>query len=489
MLDIQGSPYSRKYLSLATRKFNKKQICKAARSSYSKICLTDGIRGSVVVKYGYAMDITPYLGDENNMKKISKSYHIVFYVIISNWYYDYKSEHIRCLVTNQDNFYLIPVSNTLTISLMQTKYKVKKLYQISCNLEKNIQNLDEILVALIDMHNPEDYFELLDKKFGSFIQIIGHEITENNICKWHKQKVNEFPQNSEYKTLLDSCLLSMKINFDLRDHYIKNTHERLNSNDCLMKNRHEYQYISNYDFDEFIFPRSFETDHVKNVNESNICEKNDDIKFLERKYGNKVAYFQFENVNMLIKHEIIMKILKSNETQNLEYSSSGIRLRFTSKNSNDQNLLNSFKQNIWLFDCMNKTIFQNSDLNPKWNNYIGALVNNRAGKSIYNTDYTLSYNQHFAWTITKESRKVSVPLKVGYVSHFRDIRLESNISGNFNKFYDNKLEIFTFEKMSIDSIRLLHIQLILLMFCRVQNSVGKRIVNDTYGVKEDNVNS
>ncbi|RNA02410.1 hypothetical protein BpHYR1_038321 [Brachionus plicatilis] len=410
---------------------------------------------------------------------------------------------------------------------MQTKYNVNKLYKISCKLEKNIQNLDEILVALIDMRdfdqknfekkfvvyqkpiilnrnetkkkkiincvhtinnldfskklklinwldiqkkigyekiflyfldNPEDYFELLDKKFGSFIQIIGHEITENKICKWHKQKVNEFPQNPKYKTLLDSCLLSMKINFDIRDLYIKNTHERLNSNDCLMKNHHEYQYISNYDFDEFIFPRSFETDHVKNVNKSKMCEKNADLKFLkihdyienlEQKYGNKVAYFQFENVNMLIKHEIIRNILKSNKTQNLEYFSPGIRLRFTSRNSNDQNLLNSFKQSIWLFDCMNKSIVQNGDLDPKWNNHFGAFINNRAGKSIYNTDYTLSYNQHFAWTITKESKKISVPLKIGYVSHFRDSDLGLNIEYSIqNLFLDFEYYKFLFTNFS-----------------------------------------
>lgn len=421
-----------------------------------------------------------------------------------NYIRDYRSNQLKCLLNDGQSYYLVPISNILSISLMQTKYNVNQLYKISCKLEKQIENLNQLSIALIDkqdfeekknqtkyvlfqkpiilklndtkkknivncvhsiynlssskksklinwlkfmkktgydkvvlyfVDNHNDFFKILGQKFGLFIQIYGHNITENEICKWHKQKTELFHQDSQYKSLLDWCLLSMKINLDINDEMTKNTHERLHSNDCLMKNLHEYQYISNYDFDEFIFPRSFYTDHIRNINKTKVCYKNNNKSFikiydfienLEKKYGKKVAYYQFENVNMLGKHEIIRKALLSNNTKFIDYSFSKTHLNFTINNLLDKNLFQSFQQSISLFDCMNKTIYKNTNLDSKWNNYIAASINNRAGKSIYNTDYTLSYNQHFAWTISNGSKKVSIPLSIGYVNHFRDSDLFFN---------------------------------------------------------------
>ena len=51
---------------------------------------------------------------------------------------------------------------------------------------------------------------------------------------------------------------------------VDNSHERLQSNDCLMKYRYEYQYVTNYDIDEFILPRK-----VTNKNKNKIeCKAN-----------------------------------------------------------------------------------------------------------------------------------------------------------------------------------------------------------------------
>jgi hypothetical protein len=47
-------------------------------------------------------------------------------------------------------------------------------------------------------------------------------------------------------------------------------------------------------------------------------------------------------------------------------------------------------------------------------------MNKREGKSIYNTEFTLSINQHFAFTNLNETTRQRIPIEMGYISHIRD---------------------------------------------------------------------
>jgi len=59
-----------------------------------------------------------------------------------------------------------------------------------------------------------------------------------------------------------------------------NSHERLQTNDCLLRLKHEYQYVTNYDVDEIIFPRQKkfrETSLKCSLNESSMDIKPDKV--------------------------------------------------------------------------------------------------------------------------------------------------------------------------------------------------------------------
>ncbi len=53
-----------------------------------------------------------------------------------------------------------------------------------------------------------------------------------------------------------NCKKAYHKHFNSSDSLVNNSHERLQSNDCLLRYSFEYQYVTNYDVDEVIIPRS-----------------------------------------------------------------------------------------------------------------------------------------------------------------------------------------------------------------------------------------
>ena len=52
----------------------------------------------------------------------------------------------------------------------------------------------------------------------------------------------------------------------------------INTNDCYMKFRHEYEYVTNYDIDEIIFPR------LHSTNSFEIIDKKDCHTIITNRY-------------------------------------------------------------------------------------------------------------------------------------------------------------------------------------------------------------
>jgi hypothetical protein len=79
-----------------------------------------------------------------------------------------------------------------------------------------------------------------------------------------------------------NCAQSHKKHFFVSDGYVFNSHERLQTNDCLLRLKHEYQYVTNYDVDEIIFPRkkkfNRETSLKCSLNESSMDIKPDQVQ-------------------------------------------------------------------------------------------------------------------------------------------------------------------------------------------------------------------
>ena len=81
---------------------------------------------------------------------------------------------------------------------------------------------------------------------------------------------------------------------------------------------------------------------------------------------------------------------------------------------------NEFKS-YEIYKCL-KNRFKNVtvDIDEKWNNAVGSLMNMREGKSIFNTDNTNGLNQHYASQERIFTHRKKLPLEYGFSGHFRE---------------------------------------------------------------------
>jgi hypothetical protein len=299
----------------------------------------------------------------------------------------------------------------------------------------------------------ENRLKDLVKLFGKdFIDVVEYESNPRRLCDKLKNSTNKLSDSWR-----DLCVQTIENDFS----HI-GTHENTCDMECLHNYKHAYQYMTNYDVDEFIFPRRFSKNHfndLENIRDlkCDIYPLNDGTKkamygnnmmheYIQRLtgiYGNRVAYFHFQNYQVLNEHENLLDKISSNVfiqktggTQvylDYENTNRSTNLRFWFKNCSkvDHAYLDSFKTLSDEAKCFQKLIFRNtSELDSKWRNVLMSLLNNRNGKSIFNTDYVLSLNPHTAHRIKPDSFRVDVPIDIGYASHFRDEDISTLESSN-----------------------------------------------------------
>lgn len=110
---------------------------------------------------------------------------------------------------------------------------------------------------------------------------------------------------------------------------IRGIHEKICTNDCLLNFKWKFEFTTNYDFDEFIFPRIHETNYIVNyINRSNpdnddgecVKPENKQIKTSYNLYeyakrmsnlsSKKVAQMQFKHVVFMVNdHKKFLKDL------------------------------------------------------------------------------------------------------------------------------------------------------------------------------------
>lgn len=267
----------------------------------------------------------------------------------------------------------------------------------------------------------ESYLIEKSKNFRKMtVELVKYKTSFTDVCSLQIKLLSLKGQNSSIlEFLYKTCLNSFQKHFKM-DEMIFNSHERMSSNDCLMRHKNDFEFLTNLDFDEFIFPRLHDT--LFYDTKSNSCNMYDYTKRLQNKYGYNIAYFQFDHMLILQNfNDFINKLLhlKMKQYQSIKYEQNAKYIKFELKTVEDINILKKY-QNITLeVNKLNRTLY-NNHFHSKWNNLYGFKMNIRDGKSIFVTDYVQSYNQHFAVHISSNKRGLSVPLIDGYVSHFRD---------------------------------------------------------------------
>lgn len=303
--------------------------------------------------------------------------------------------------------------------------------------------------------------EILDKN-KNFIEFRSLETKFNDVCKYLLKNVKLYPNNSFFNRELNFCTENYKKFIDgyLNDLSIEFAVNSVNMNDCLFNAKYEYDYLTNYDFDEFILPRKYPTSeyltikpeldsNCSNFINSSLKQDNKNIVIyankLLAKYGKNSAFFEFSDFQLLEDVEQIKtNLLSKNKSEKLEYSKSHSHFTIKFENLQQKKLYeNQFILLQPFIDCLNKTIRSDKYLSSKWNNLYGVIVDNRQGKSIFLTNNTLTIHPHSALSIKPFTKGVKIPIEIGNAVHIRDSNSAFRENKKPNKFSID-LEYYTF---------------------------------------------
>jgi hypothetical protein len=162
------------------------------------------------------------------------------------------------------------------------------------------------IIVLYIFRLNEDYVKKLVNEFGTqYVRLVHYKTKYEDICQ------SLFKQEEQSNHAI--CKKAYDYYFNMSNDLIYNSHERMCSNDCFMHLKYEYEFTTNYDFDEFIFPRVYKPNYLKPFESSNcdktghLNEKEYDIyeytKSLKRYFGPFAACYQFEHVLFLNSYE------------------------------------------------------------------------------------------------------------------------------------------------------------------------------------------
>ena len=220
-------------------------------------------------------------------------------------------------------------------------------------------------------------------------------------------------------------------------------HERLHTNDCYLSLKYIYEFVTNYDLDELIFPR-----HHNSSNNFDKCEQNFDcssaknetfynysVRLFDAQDKYKVASITFEYVYFLRFNDKLEDFFNSinnvlvNDTEHVETESNFITLTIDSNSDESQRKHLKFVYKPKHYDHMRRILKAYKSLKclfktetyDRFNRFMYIRVDMKMGKSIFNTKYTETISQHHAISASLSNIK-SLPLEIeqGFVGHFRD---------------------------------------------------------------------
>ena len=279
----------------------------------------------------------------------------------------------------------------------------------------------------------------LMQEFVGYIEIVDYRLDFDFICKYslflRRSSFNIDTKAIVY--LYNNCLNFYRRYFDGTKFDILNANEIICTNDCLLGFKYQYEFTTNYDIDEVIFPRKFYSNDYSYFNSLKDCNQSlskfyfnysiyDYTVKLTRKYGSDIGFFYFENVNFLTLPEVSIKaknFIQSNQghTKLLLKDNNGLKvsLKMNSSDNSDNKKINEMKAMNEIIECFNRTILNNNNLDSIWNVPYAVLLNHRLGKSIYNSNLTLFYYQHRSEFLEPGAKAFPISIDEGYTVHIR----------------------------------------------------------------------
>ena len=293
-----------------------------------------------------------------------------------------------------------------------------------------------------------------------------------------------------------NCKRLFRMHFDLTYYPIFQHQQMICSLDCYQHFRHQYEYVTNYDFDELILPRrrGYNFTHDLERLEQVQCPQNtttttntntsamdsmidtsrrehatyklyDYASDLFARYGRHMAYVKFNQVAFFNDPASVLNSVRRALTQDGHNESTVHQIkvwldnRFIAYNiyARDEAFLRAFRTLNETIACLNSFLpslssTNSSNMSSTVSDAFRLLLATelqivREGKSIYNTDYTETYDAHEAKALSDTSGDMSVPafrelsIDDGFVSHFRDY---------MGKYFDKSTYPFSYIKLDLD---------------------------------------
>ena len=304
-------------------------------------------------------------------------------------------------------------------------------------IQKNI-GIDRVKFYFTSVENSTT-MELM-QEFGDYIDIVDYRLDFEFICKYPLLLNRSSDVDKETLAYLyNNCLRFYNDYFNGSRFHLLNANEVICTNDCLLGFKYQYEFTTNYDIDEVIFPRKFNSNDYSYFKSAVNCNQSRD-KFdfnysiydyamkLTQKYGSDIGFFHFENVNFLTLPEVATQaknLIYSNMTDKelllIDNSGRRVTLNINMTDNGTLKTIKEMKEMNHIIECFNRTILKGNKLDSIWNVPYAVLLNHRLGKSIFNTNLTLFYDQHGTDLRFLEpgAKRLLIPIDEGYSVHIR----------------------------------------------------------------------
>jgi hypothetical protein len=300
--------------------------------------------------------------------------------------------------------------------------------------------------SLVDLRLKEKY---------KFLSIVYHEAVHHRVCQLEIYNLNRRPDSDISKYSHDQCMLGFKKYFQVIEMpQVKALHDKLNMNDCYLNFRYSYEIVTNYDFDEFIWPHRSTFGEI----DTHYSAIGDDLKSI-CKHEQPLGLDAYEHESVLLsKHRnsgslALAHVLMLSFTDDLDlffrnlelalvddkikekvvnFSGDGTKFSVSASQwAYASHLIKYYKIVRKMYAYLNRT-------NVSWNfnRAVAFHAPFRLGKSIFDTNRVEKINAHYS----DMPRSTSLSHKFAFVAHFRE-------------YYDG------FIKNSVKSITTLHIDI------------------------------
>ena len=261
-------------------------------------------------------------------------------------------------------------------------------------------------------------------------KLVKYKITIEENCAWIENMM-KMTNNTYLPRLYNECVASNQ-KF-LRAHI--DPHEKMCDNDCYMKTRYVYEYVTNYDFDEIIFPRQMQINDYSpymNLSSCGHLKPFQKIRYniydyihglhtrYEREDNKLIGALHFEHYLAVSSSANFFEVVKQTDNHvHLNLNGRDVFLEIGNTQA-DNSLLEAFKHVLGLIECLFKrNRFTYFDY--VWTSPFLVRIDDRIGKSVYVTNRTELINQHGPEVkqLLPNTEFKLVPIQDGFSGHYR----------------------------------------------------------------------